>query len=147
MPKDLIINVATKMISHTYQIRINYSDTDKMGFVHHSNYAKIYENARWETLREIGIPYSAIEEQGVFMPVIDMSFKFKKPAYYDDILTVTTKITEIPRSRIKFEFELKNEDGKVINTANLSCAFIDSETSKVLRPPNILMEVLEKELV
>jgi len=149
MPKDLIINVATKvvskMISHTYQIRINYSDTDKMGFVHHSNYAKIYENARWETLREIGIPYSVIEEQGIFMPVIDMSFKFIKPAYYDDILTVTTKITEIPRSRIKFEFELKNDVGKIINVANLSCAFIDSKTSKVLRPPSVLVEILEKQ--
>ena len=138
--------MGTKMISHTYQIRVNYSDTDKMGFVHHSNYAKIYENARWETLREIGGPYSEIEELGVFMPVIDMDFRFIKPAYYDDLLTVTTIISELPKSRIKFEFELKNEMEEIINISNLSCAFIDSETSKVLRPPHILIEKLEKEL-
>ena len=132
------------MISHTYKIRINYSDTDKMGFVHHSNYARIYENARWELLREIGIPYSKIEENGIFMPVIDMDFRFIKPAYFDDLLTVTTTILELPTSRIKFEFELKNEEGEIINTSNLSCAFIDSKTSKVLRPPSILLEKLEK---
>ncbi len=130
------------MISHSYKIRINYSDTDKMGFVHHSNYARIYENARWELLREIGIPYSKIEELGIFMPVVDMSFKFIKPAFYDDVLTVTTTILEFPTSRIKFKFELKNEVGEIINVAKLTCAFIDSITSKPQRPPKILLEKL-----
>jgi len=111
-----------------------------MGFVHHSNYAKIYENARWETLREIGIPYSDIELQGIFMPVIDMDFKFIKPAFYDNILTVTTCISELPQSRIKFKFELTNNLGEIINTANLSCAFIDSKTLKPKRVPQNLLE-------
>lgn len=131
------------MISHSYKIRINYSDTDKMGFVHHSNYAKIYENARWELLRTIGIAYSEIESSGIYMPVIDMSFKFKKPAYYDDELTVVAKIIEIPRSRIKFEFALINTKGETINTAKLSCAFIDSISSKVLRAPENLLAKIE----
>ena len=134
------------MITHTYQIRINYSDTDKMGFVHHSNYVKIYENARWEMLRELGIPYSEIEAQGIFMPVIYMDFKFIKSAFYDDVLTVTTTISELPTSRIKFKFELKNEIGELINTANLSCAFIDSKTSRVKRVPQKLHGILEDKL-
>lgn len=134
------------MISHSYRIRINYSDTDKMGFVHHSNYAKIYENARWELLREIGVAYSEIELSGIYMPVIEMSFKFKKPAYYDDELTVVAKIVEAPTSRIKFEFALINTKGETINTAKLSCAFIDSESSKILRAPKILVSKIESEL-
>ena len=130
------------MISHSYKIRINYSDTDKMGFVHHSNYARIYENARWELLREIGIPYSKIEELGIFMPVVDMSFKFIKPAFYDDVLTVVAHIVEEPTSKIKFEFVLINTNSEKINTAKLTCAFIDSITSKPQRPPKILLEKL-----
>ena len=134
------------MVSHTYKFRVNYSDTDKMGFVHHSNYVKFYENARWEILRHLGIPYSDIESSGIFMPVIDMSFRFIKSAYYDELLTVTTTISEIPKSRIKFEFELKNEAGEIINTANLSCAFTNSKTSKPTRVPKILLEKLEQKL-
>lgn len=131
------------MISHSYKIRIKYSDTDKMGFVHHSNYAKIYENARWELLRKIGVPYSEIESSGIYMPVIDMSFRFIKPAFYDDVLTVVTDIVEVPTSRIKFEFALINTKGETINTAKLSCAFIDSESSKVLRVPKVLLAKIE----
>jgi|LGVE01.1.fsa_nt_gb acyl-CoA thioester hydrolase len=134
------------MLSYSYKIRVNYSDTDKMGFVHHSNYAKIYENARWETLRHFGIPYSEIESQGIFMPVINMDFKFIKPAYYDDVLTVVTRISELPSVKMNFAFELHNSSGKIINTATLSCAFIDSETSKVLRPPKILIDKLRSKI-
>ena len=134
------------MISHSYKIRINYSDTDKMGFLHHSNYVRIYENARWEALRELGIPYSEIESMGIFMPVIAMDFKFIKSAYYDDVLTVTTTISELPKSRITFGFELRNASGEIINTANLSCAFIDSETSKAVRPPKNLLEIIDEKL-
>lgn len=135
------------MFSHSYKIRIKYSDTDKMGFAHHSSYVKIYEDARWELLREIGIPYSKIEELGFFMPVIEMDFKFLKPAYYDELLTVTTTISELPKSRINFVFELKNELGETINTANLSCAFTDSKTSKPQRPPKVLIDMLKTYLV
>ena len=134
------------MISHSYKIRINYSDTDKMGFVHHSNYVKIYENSRWETLRALGIPYSEIESMGIFMPVITMDFKFIKPAYYDDVLTVITTISELPKSRITFGFKLRNASGEIINTANLSCAFIDSKTAKAIRPPKNLLEIIDEKL-
>ena len=132
------------MISHSYQIRVNYSDTDKMGFMHHSNYVKIYENARWETLRHIGIPYSDIEVQGIFMPVVSMDFKFLKPTFYDEELTVTTIISEIPKSKINFIFELRNNQNQIVNRANLSCAFINSVTNKALRPPTKLIEKISK---
>jgi len=134
------------MISHSYSIRINYSDTDKMGFVHHSNYARIYENARWELLRKLGVPYSKIESLGIFMPVIDMDFKFVKPAFYDEELTVNVRINGVPTSRIKFEFELINKNNDTINTANLRCAFIDSKTHKAVRVPRILQSKIESNL-
>jgi len=132
------------MISHSYQIRVNYSDTDKMGFMHHSNYVKIYENARWETLRHIGIPYSEIEAQDIFMPVVSMDFKFLRPAFYDEELTVTTIISEIPKSKINFIFELRNNKNQIVNRAKLSCAFINSVTNKALRPPIKLIEKISE---
>jgi acyl-CoA thioester hydrolase len=56
--------------------RVSYSDTDQMGFMHHSNYLKYYETARWELFRSIGIAYPAIENEGIILPVINASLKF-----------------------------------------------------------------------
>lgn len=51
------------MIVHEYKFRVKYPDTDQMGTVHHANYAKYYEAARWELLRSIGVPYNAWKRQ------------------------------------------------------------------------------------
>mgnify|MGYP006316721729 CR=1 FL=1 len=65
------------MIEHSHSLRVLYPETDKMGTVHHSNYARYYEVARWELFRAIGIPYNEIENEigrascreRVFLPV------------------------------------------------------------------------------
>ena len=64
------------MFEHNIKIRVPYADTDPMGFVHHSNYVKYCEIARWEALRELGIPYIDMEKQGYIAPVISMKFEF-----------------------------------------------------------------------
>ena len=115
-----------------------------MGFVHHSNYARFYENARWELFRELGIPNSEIEKLGIFIPVIAMDFKFTKPAFYDDEVTVVTTIKELPSVKMKFHYQLINSDNKIINSATVTCAFIDSKTSKVMRAPKSITETLSR---
>jgi len=59
--------------------RVSYSDTDQKGFMHHSNYLKYFETARWELFRSIGIPYTEIEQDGIILPVINGSLNFIKP--------------------------------------------------------------------
>ncbi|MBP1640181.1 MAG: 4-hydroxybenzoyl-CoA thioesterase [Bacteroidetes bacterium] len=66
------------MIEHDYQFRVAYPDTDRMGTMHHANYAKYYEQARWELFRSIGVPYKSVEDAGVMCPVISMNFKSSK---------------------------------------------------------------------
>jgi acyl-CoA thioester hydrolase len=131
------------MILYETTIRVNYSDTDQMGFVHHSNYAKFYENARWEALNDIGLNYKEIEEKGIYMPVISMNFDFIRPAFFDDLLTVKTMIHEIPRARIKFECELFNQSGVLINKAEITLAFIRKETLKPCLPPEYFTKKLQ----
>ena len=70
------------MITHEYQFRVAYPDTDQMGTMHHANYVKYYELARWELFRSIGVPYNSIEEAGVMCPVIRMNFRFVKTTRY-----------------------------------------------------------------
>jgi acyl-CoA thioester hydrolase len=60
-----------------------------MGFMHHSNYLKYLETARWKLFRHIGIQYSEIEKEGTILPVISVSIKYNHPAHYDQKILVT----------------------------------------------------------
>ena len=122
------------------KIRVGYCDTDQMGFVHHSNYVKYYEAARWDLLRKLGIPYAEIEKSGVLMPVIDMQFNFLRPARYDDLLTIKTRIKKITAARIEFAYEMYNALNQIINEASITLAFIKKATLRVCHPPNELKE-------
>ncbi|MFM7731677.1 MAG: acyl-CoA thioesterase, partial [Flavobacteriales bacterium] len=84
------------MFSHTIQLRVRYSETDQMGFVYYGNYASYFEVARVETLRASGITYRELEEQGILLPVREFSIRYIQPARYDDIVDITTTITELP---------------------------------------------------
>jgi acyl-CoA thioester hydrolase len=123
-------------------LRPCYADTDQMGFVHHSNYVRFYENARWEAFRKMGLPYKTIEEKGILMPVIDMSFKFIKPAYYDDQLTVNVGIKSVGNTRLKFSYETYRNQHELISTASTTLAFINKTSRRPCRIPDFVDKVL-----
>lgn len=132
------------MIEKTYSFRVMYPDTDQMGTVHHSNYLKYYETARWELFRSIGISYSSLEEAGYLLPVINMKCKFLKTTRYDALLTVTTKLTAIKGVRIWFSYRLYNEQQELINTAETELAFVGKADWKPCAAPDMVIQAIEK---
>jgi len=132
------------MFSHKTLIRVGYTDTDQMGFLHHSKYVVFCETARIEAMRELGACYKETEDRGIFMPVISMNFNFIRPAFYDDLLTVKTILREMPRARMKFEYEFYNESGIKTTTAEVTLAFMNNKTRKACLPPDFLLESLNK---
>ena len=76
----------------THKIRVRYGECDRMGFVHHSVYALYFEEARTEILRNAGITYKEMEDEGLIMPVRSMGMTFKKAAKYDDLLEIHVRI-------------------------------------------------------
>jgi acyl-CoA thioester hydrolase len=120
-----------------------YPDTDQMGTVHHSNYAKYYETARWELFRSIGISYHSIEDAGYMLPVVDMKFKFLKTTHYDAMLTVKTTLTAIKGVRIWFTYKLYNEHNELINIAETCLAFVRKDNWKPCAPPGFVLEAIE----
>ncbi|HPF02791.1 MAG TPA: thioesterase family protein [Bacteroidales bacterium] len=122
--------------------RVTYSDTDQMGYMHHSNYLKYYETARWELFRNIGIPYRELEEQGILLPVVDTSIKYLKPALYDQHLKITTRLEAIRGARILFRYITENESGEVINEAGIAVACVRKSTGKACIPPKWITEIL-----
>ena len=130
-------------ISET-QVRVRYGETDKMGYCYYGNYATYYEVARVESMRDAGMSYKAMEDSGVMLPVLDLQIKFIKPAFYDELLTIKTYIKEIPKIRIKFEYEIYNDKQELINKANTTLVFIDMKTNRPCKAPDYLIENLEK---
>ncbi|MFI5148690.1 MAG: acyl-CoA thioesterase [Bacteroidia bacterium] len=118
------------------QIRVRYGETDRMGYVYYGNYAQYFEVARVEALRTFGISYREMEEGGIMLPVHTYSVKFGKPAYYDDLLTIRTRIVKLSGTRIFFSFETFNEKGEQINKAEISLVFINIVTQKPCQPPD-----------
>lgn len=132
------------MKSFTTQIRVEYHHTDQMGIVHHSNYIKFFEVARTEWLRAIGLTYAEMERRGVMMPIVDVAIKYRQPAYYDELISVTAMVEELPMARMVFNYVVRGEDGRDVASGSTTLGFIDSVTRRPQRAPIWLMEVLKK---
>lgn len=132
------------MIEHNYSFRVMYPDTDQMGTVHHSNFAKYYETARWELFRSIGISYHSVEEAGYMLPVISMKFKFRKTTQYDALLTVKTTLKAIKGVRMWFTYKLYNEQNELINEAETELAFVSRDNWKPCAAPEFVIKAIEK---
>ena len=92
------------MFEHTHQLRVRYAETDQMAYVYYGNYAQYCEVGRVEAMRSLGLSYAKMEaEWGVMMPVMKMEMEFKRPAFYDELLTIVTTIPELPDKEIIFE--------------------------------------------
>ncbi len=131
------------MIQYNYKFRVGYADTDQMGSMHHVNYVKYCECARWELLRNIWIPYKSIDDDGVMCPVVSMQFKFIKQATYDSLITIKTTFQWIKGVRMFFEYDFLNESDEIINHAETLLAFVRKNDWKPCRPPVQLLEVIE----
>lgn len=132
------------MIEHEYTFRVMYPDTDKMGTVHHSNYAKYYETARWELFRSIGVSYHSVEESGYMLPVIRMNFRFIKTVNYDALLRVKTTLKAIKGVRIWFSYKLYNEQNELVNEAETELAFVEKDTWKPCAAPEFVLNAIKK---
>lgn len=123
--------------------RVRYAETDQMGVVYHGNYPQYLEMGRVEWLRDLGISYRSMEENGVMLPVISLSLNFKKSAVYDDLITVKTQLKKRPSVKIEFDYEIYNENGDVLVTANTVLAFIDMGTKRPIKCPDYLFERID----
>ncbi|MBQ4821193.1 thioesterase family protein [Aquimarina sp. MMG016] len=124
-------------------LKVRYSETDQMGIVHHGNYAQYLELARIDWLSRLGISYKSMEESGIMLPVFTLDFKFKKSAFFDDELTITTKLRKIPTVRIEFDYEIYNQDQELLTTAATTLVFVDSVTRKPILCPSYLIEKIK----
>lgn len=124
---------------------MRYGETDQMGVVYYGNYAQYLEQGRTEWLRELGFSYKWMEANDIHLPVVHFSIDYKKPAFYDDLLTVKTSLKQMPGVKIEFQYEIYNESKQLLATATTILVFINSATKKLIKAPNYLIEKLNEE--
>ncbi|MEN8121549.1 MAG: thioesterase family protein [Bacteroidota bacterium] len=123
------------MVIFDSKVRVRYGETDKMGYAYYGIYPQYYEVGRTELIRNFGLSYKKLEDDGIMLPVLSLDIKYLKPAFYDDLLTIKTKIVNMPVVRIEFEYEVYNQNNELLNTGKTTLVFIDAQTRKPRKAP------------
>lgn len=115
-------------------VRPRYVECDPMGYVHHTVYPVWMEMARTELLRNTGVSYAELEQRGVFIVVVKLNITYRKPARYDEPLTVHATCTKAGGAKIEHDYEIRRGD-ELLLTASTTLACVDAE-GKVTRVPD-----------
>lgn len=130
------------MREYQFSVRVRYAETDQMGVVYHGNYAQYFEMGRVEWLRNLGISYKWMEENGIMLPVVSLNINYKKPARYDDLLIVKTIFKKQTSVKIEFDYEIYNEKNELLTIGNSILVFVDMKTGRPTSAPEYVNEKL-----
>ncbi len=130
------------MIEGRTELRVRYAETDMMGIVYHANYLAWFEVGRTELLRSHGIAYRTLEDAGFRLPVLEVQTRYHRPALYDDIVTIVSRLKELPTVRFRIDYEVRARD-QLLVTGHTLHAFINREGAPV-RPPAVFAEKMRE---
>jgi acyl-CoA thioester hydrolase len=123
--------------------RVNYSETDQMGFVYHANYLIWMDMARTEHLRERGVSYKELEAQGIYLAVTDVQVRYRQPARYDDLIRVRCWVRDLGSRRVIFGYAVERaETSELLATAETSLIALNRQHA-LSRIPEHVCDLLE----
>ncbi|MFM7168110.1 MAG: acyl-CoA thioesterase [Planctomycetaceae bacterium] len=122
---------------HQHEIRVRYSETDAMGFLHHANYLCYFEIGRTELFRAQGGNYRRMEELGLFFVVAKVQVRYRRPARYDDLLTLHTKISRATTVRLEHQYQLF-KGSELLAEAESTLACVDGQGSVQMIPQDLV---------
>jgi acyl-CoA thioester hydrolase len=132
-------------ISFITDIRVRYAETDGMRVVYHGNYLTYFEEARTNLFRNIGVVYSEIEKNGMFLVVLEANVKYLRPALYDDFLHVKAVLSELPTVKLTISYEItRNNDSQLLVSGQTIHAFTHAVSGRPIRPPKHYLELMQK---
>lgn len=134
------MNLHHRVFLSTFTVR--YSETDRMGYLYYGHYAAYFEVARVEALRELGIVYKQLEDEGILLPVRTFNIHYKAPAHYDDTVQIQTRIKQFNGTRILFYFE-SFRDKTLLNTAEVELVFVDKNSGRPCKAPEHVAQLFE----
>lgn len=135
MKKEITYLKASKDFS------VRFSEVDSMGIVWHGSYAKYFEDAREEFGRVYNLGYLRIFSEGVYAPLVELNFNYKKPLIYGDSATVEIIYKPVESAKICFEYTIySKKDGSIIATGNSVQVFLDKNYQLLWTNPEFYIE-------
>ena len=110
---------------YEHHLRVRYAETDRMGLLHHANYVVYFEMGRTELLRARGLSYRDMEDSGHLLVIVEVGCKFKRPAYYDDLLTIRTTVVRTTPVRLEHKYEMFREGNVLVCEGLTTLACVD----------------------
>lgn len=130
---------------NTAEVRIRFADTDKMAVVYNGKYFEFFEVGRTELMRNLGLPYIEFERAGYFLPVIESYIKFSGSSFYDDIINIETRLENIIRATVKFEYNILRSNTSIAKGYTVH-SFMNQGSRSAVRPPKIFIDLLNSHL-
>lgn len=124
----------------TSRLRVRYKDTDQMGIAHHANYIVWFEVGRTDLCREVAVSYREIESRGYLLVVTEVGCSYRTPFHYDDEVVLLTRIADLTRRSIRFEYELRDATGVIHGRGFSSHLWLERETRRPVVAPEDLRE-------
>ena len=131
------------MLMYEYTRPVYYYETDKMGVVHHSNYARWLEEARTFFFNDMNLAYVETERLGVICPITDISMKYKHPARYGDDFTVQLRMTKYTGVRFRVAYTVVDQDGDLLLEGESGHAFVDED----MKPVSLARKIPERHVL
>jgi acyl-CoA thioester hydrolase len=123
-------------------LRVRYAETDQMGVAHHASYFVWFEAGRTEFIRGQGRSYAQVEEGGWLLVVVEAHCRYRRPARYDEVLTVRTRLEALRAATLRFGYELiRKADGEVLADGYSVHAAVD-RTGRPRRIPEEIRRLL-----
>jgi acyl-CoA thioester hydrolase len=123
------------------RVKIYYHHTDSGGVVYYANYLQFFEEARSEFLEVKGVSLTELVKKGWFFVVSRQEIDYKAPAYYGDILDISSLVTDLTRVRINFAHEVKNESGNLICIAKTTLVYVNRDFKPTVIPQEIIAKL------
>jgi acyl-CoA thioester hydrolase len=122
----------------TITVRVNYSQTDQMGVVYHAHYVIWLDMARTEHLRQLGMSYRELEEDGYRLAVGELAIRYAQPARYDDLVRIRCWVREAASRRVEFGYAIEDADtGAPRATARTAMMVLDQSMQPVRLPDTV----------
>ena len=135
MSEDIRQSEAGESVEVWLPHRVSYGETDAMGVVYHAEYIHFFERSRGELCRVNGLGYNDVEAAGFMLPVKEVECRYRIPARYDDLLTIKVKMHELKGARLRFDHEIHNQEGQLVNTGFVELVFVNATTRRPCHAP------------
>ena len=124
------------------RLRVRFAETDQMGIAHHSAYVVWMEAARVEWLRERGLSYRQLEEEGVSLAVSGLELSYRAAAEFDDEIEIETRLVEARSRRFRFEYRLTRPHDSALLANGATVHVPTDESGRAIRLPEMWLEQL-----